>query len=78
MQRNLKGLNYCTTVFKLTGSPYTAGVINPRMDWYLIQRGSGNIPVTSHYKSKDKLQFDTFTIKMLLMTTYICHNQHYQ
>ena len=25
----------------------------------------------SHYKNQDKLRFDTFTIKMLLMTTYV-------
>ena len=25
----------------------------------------------SHYKNQDKLWFDTFTIKMLLMTTYV-------
>ena len=25
----------------------------------------------SHYKNEDKLRFDTFTIKMLLMTTYV-------
>ena len=27
--------------------------------------------MTSHYKNQDKLWFDTFTIKMLLMTTYV-------
>ena len=32
VQRNLKGYNYSTTAFKLRGSPYTARVINPRMD----------------------------------------------